>query len=71
MIPYRMPRPCSVCRSSRIADISADIANGVEDGLHLLLNDVNDANLHMHEVLYGLVKGLIEEMRGQPSTRET
>ena len=26
-----MPRPCSVCRSSSIADISADIANGVTD----------------------------------------
>ena len=26
-----MPRPCSVCHSSSIADISADIANGVTD----------------------------------------
>jgi hypothetical protein len=26
-----MPRPCSVCRSASIADISADIANGVTD----------------------------------------
>jgi hypothetical protein len=26
-----MPRPCSVCRSSNIGDISADIANGVTD----------------------------------------
>jgi hypothetical protein len=26
-----MPRPCSVCRNSRIGDISADIVNGITD----------------------------------------
>jgi hypothetical protein len=38
----------------------------VEDGFHMLLNDVNEANFHMHEVLYGLIKGLLEDVCGQP-----
>jgi hypothetical protein len=38
----------------------------VQGGLDLLLNDVNEANFHLHEVLYGLIKGLLEDALGHP-----
>jgi hypothetical protein len=38
----------------------------VQGGFNLLLNDVNEANFHLHEVLYGLIKGLLEDALGHP-----
>jgi hypothetical protein len=38
----------------------------VEDGLLLLINDVGDANFHLHQILYGLITVLVEDVLGQP-----
>ena len=38
----------------------------IQDGFNLLHNDVKEANVHLHEVLYGLIKGLLEDALGHP-----
>jgi hypothetical protein len=34
-------------------------------GARTVMNDVNEANFHLHEVLYGLIKALLEEALGR------
>ncbi len=41
-------------------------AERVQDGFDLLQNDLNLANFHLPVVLYGLIKGLLEDVLGQP-----
>jgi hypothetical protein len=41
-------------------------AQCVNDGFNLLQADVGDANIHMHALLYGLIKGLTEDVMGHP-----
>jgi hypothetical protein len=41
-------------------------AERVEVGFRMLEEDVNKANFHLHLVLYGLIKGLIEDALGHP-----
>lgn len=54
---------------AKIAD-AANPAKGrdhgerVMDGFHMLEDDVDEANVHLHLVLYGLIKGLIEDALG-------
>jgi hypothetical protein len=38
----------------------------VQDGFDLLHNDVNEANYHLPQLLYGLIKGLLEDVLGRP-----
>ena len=38
----------------------------VQGGLDLLINDVNQAKFYLPQLLYGLIKGLLEDALGQP-----
>jgi hypothetical protein len=38
----------------------------VDDGFYMLRSDINDTNFHLHQVLYGLIKGLVEDALGHP-----
>jgi hypothetical protein len=39
----------------------------VRKGTTIALADVNEANLHMHVVLYGLINSLMHEVTGPPA----
>jgi hypothetical protein len=54
-----------------IADMSGDTAGMTQGermrkGVHITLADVNEANLHLHNVLYGLIAILLEKAFGKP-----
>jgi hypothetical protein len=55
---------------AKIADAASPTAKGrdhserVGEGFHMLEDDVEEANFHLHLVLYGLIKGLIEDALG-------
>ena len=57
------------------ADKAAGAANGshqerVHKGTKIALDDASKANGHMHTVLYGLIKLLMDDVRGQPAENE-
>ena len=39
-------------------------------GAQVALDDANEANRHMHAVLYGLIKLLMNDVLGQPAEQE-
>jgi hypothetical protein len=41
-------------------------AERVQAGFNVLREDIEEANLHIHELMYGLIKGLIEDVIGHP-----
>jgi hypothetical protein len=58
-----------------IADEAAGAANGsheerVHKGAKIALDDASKANWHMHTLLYGLIRLLIDDVRGQPAENE-
>ena len=38
----------------------------LNDGFRILIDDVKDANWHIHQILYGLIKAMMEEALGGP-----
>jgi len=58
-----------------IADKAEGTANGsheerVHKGTKIALDDASKANWHMHAVLYGLIKLLMDDILGQPAENE-
>jgi hypothetical protein len=58
-----------------IADKAAGTANGshqdrAHKGAEIALDEASKANWHMHMVLYGLIKLLMDDVRGQPAESE-
>ncbi|WP_373413550.1 hypothetical protein [Ensifer aridi] len=58
-----------------IADKAEGTANGsheerVHKGTKIALDNASEANSHMHAVLYGLIKLLIDDVLGQPAANE-
>jgi hypothetical protein len=58
-----------------IADKAVGAANGsheerVHTGTQIALDDASKANWHMHTVLYGLIKLLMDDVKGQPTENE-
>jgi hypothetical protein len=55
----------------RVADISVCGRVALEvAGTKIALDDANKANWHMHAVLYGLIKLLMDDVLGQPAENE-
>jgi hypothetical protein len=42
----------------------------VHTGTQIALDDASKANWHMHTVLYGLIKLLMDDVKGQPTENE-
>jgi hypothetical protein len=42
----------------------------VHEGTKIALSDVDKANWHMHAVLYGLIKSLMDDVLGEPAENE-
>ena len=58
-----------------IADKADGTANGnhevrVHKGTKIALDDASKANLHMHAVLYGLIKLMMDDVLGRPAENE-
>jgi hypothetical protein len=58
-----------------IADKADGTANGNHEvrahkGTKIALDDASKANLHMHAVLYGLIKLLLDDVLGRPAENE-
>jgi hypothetical protein len=58
-----------------IADTADGGANGshevrVHKGTKIALDDASKANWHMHAVLYGLIKLLMDDILGRPAENE-
>jgi hypothetical protein len=45
---------------------SMDAGERMKAGVNIVLKELNEANLHVHKVLYGLIDGLLEVAIGKP-----
>ncbi|MDR3498110.1 MAG: hypothetical protein P4L72_02655 [Parvibaculum sp.] len=47
-------------------EVGRSFDKSVAEGVRLVMDDVKNANYHIHQVLYGLIKSIIEKIPGNP-----